>query len=74
MSKAILEFILPEDKQNFDVAIDAWDILWVITDLDEWLRNEQKFQNRENITITEIRNKIQELADEHGVTKIINEY
>ncbi len=74
MSKAILEFILPEDEQNFDVAIDAWDILWVITDLNEWLRNEQKFQNREKITITEIRNKIQELADEHGVTKIINEY
>lgn len=74
MSKAILEFNLPEDKQNFDVAKDAWDILWVITDLNEWLRNEQKFQNREKITITEIRNKIQELADEHGVTKIINEY
>ena len=74
MMRAILEFNIPEEQQNFNVANNAWEILWVVTDLDDWLRNEQKYQNRENITITEIRNKIQELADEHGVTKIINEY
>ena len=40
--KATLEFNLPEDKQDFDLATkgsDWWNVCW---DMDQWLRGEMK--------------------------------
>ena len=41
--KAILEFNLPEDKQDFDFATqgsDWWIVCW---DMDQWLRKQTKY-------------------------------
>lgn len=43
MSKAILEFNLPEDQQDFDLAISGskfWSVLW---ELDQSLRAKTKY-------------------------------
>ena len=40
--KAILEFELPEDKQDFDFATqgsDWWNVCW---EMDQWLRGQMK--------------------------------
>jgi hypothetical protein len=41
--KAILEFELPEDKENFDVSSKGMDWAIVAWDLDQLLRNMMKY-------------------------------
>ena len=40
--KAILEFELPEEKSDFDLAVQGADWYYVAFKLDEWLRGEMK--------------------------------
>jgi len=45
--KAILEFNLPEDKSNFNLAIkgsDWWHVCW---EMDKWLRVQYKYMSDE---------------------------
>ena len=42
MAKAILEFNLPEDGDDFELAVKGGEFMLTLWDLDQWLRNELK--------------------------------
>ena len=72
--KAILEFNLPEDNQEFKLATkgsDWWHVCW---EIDQWLRSQYKYmpdefysEDRYN-TYVEAREKLFELMQENGVS------
>jgi len=47
MPKAILEFIFPDDEQEFRVASAAMDWCLTVWDFDQWLRSEIKYRNQD---------------------------
>lgn len=64
MPKAILEFKLPEEKEEFDLARKGAHYSCVIEDLDNFLRGKIKYSNlEENIEAIyqEVRDKLNEL-------------
>lgn len=57
--RGILEFNLPEERADFELAQKAQDISYAASEFDTWLRNEIKYSNK-----SESENKIyQELRD-----------
>ena len=71
--KAILEFELPEDSQEFKIACEGKDWKNVVEDLDNWLRTNTKYASDEVPTqylkgLEDVRDKIREIAFENGVT------
>jgi hypothetical protein len=65
--KAILEFILPEEHSEYDLANEAVDWYCVVWDLDQWLRGLSKYENKETIGVDEVRDKIGEFMDDKGL-------
>ena len=72
--KAILEFNLPEDQQEFNLATKGsnwWNVCW---DMDQWLRAQYKYMPDEKYskdkydTYVEARDKLFELMQENGVS------
>ena len=72
--KAILEFNLPEDKVDFNLALkgsDWWHVCW---EMDQWLRAQYKYMPDEKYskekydTYVEAREKLLELMSENGVS------
>lgn len=63
--KATLEFNLPEDQSDFQIA--ATSMKWAISlwDLDNWLRNLIKHGDREELQI--VRDKIYEIMDTNNI-------
>lgn len=59
--KVILEFTLPEEQHDFDLAIKGHHYLSVIQDLDDWLRTMVKYTDETQIDIDLVRTKLQEL-------------
>ena len=45
MPKAIIEFDLPEEADDFELAVKGRDFMLTLWDLDQWLRNELKHGN-----------------------------
>jgi|LakMenE01Jun11ns_1017448.scaffolds.fasta_scaffold9342782_1 hypothetical protein len=43
--KAILEFNLPEDKDDFEVAQQGWQWKLIVSDLLDFLRSETKYKD-----------------------------
>lgn len=72
--KAILEFNLPEDKQEFKLATNASYYLHVCWQLDQWLRAQYKYMPDEEYSedkynaYYEAREKLSELMSENGVS------
>jgi hypothetical protein len=73
MAKAILEFNLPEDNQEFQLAtkgIKFWDVLW---NFDQYLREKTKYQS-DNMSqetydaLQDSREKLRELMAENLVS------
>jgi len=67
--KAILEFSLPEDKEQFEVASKASDLYFVLWDLDQYLRGKVKYNDlsENEYTIYEsTRDKLYELLEEYN--------
>lgn len=70
--KAVLEFNLPEEQEEFDYATKGALYSIVLFELDQYLRTKTKY---ESDSLTEgqyevyesIRNKLRELAEERGV-------
>ena len=71
--KAVLEFNLPRDQEDFKLATDAvkwWSIAWSMT---QWLRNEIKFPENMNLSDDELKTlekcseKLRELIEEHNL-------
>lgn len=65
--KAILEFSLPEEQADFDVAQKGYLYACVLEELDESLRRKTKYEEKESITIEEVRAEIRNLKDRYGV-------
>ena len=70
--KAILEFNLPEDKQDFDFATqgsDWWNVCW---QMDQWLRGEMKHPSGDMSddtyeSLQKCREKLRELIDDSNL-------
>jgi hypothetical protein len=71
--KAILEFILPDDKAEFDTATKAMDWAILAWDLDQYIRNRLKYQSEklDTSSATEeleiIRNELHILMEDSGL-------
>lgn len=72
--KATLEFNLPEDQQEFNLATKGsnwWNVCW---DMDQWLRAQYKYMPDEKYSkdkydaYVEARDKLFELMSENGVS------
>lgn len=72
--KAILEFNLPEDQADFELATKGskwWNVCW---DMDQWLRQQYKYMPDEEYsedrynTYVEAREKLFQLMNENGVS------
>ena len=70
--KAILEFDLPEDTDNYRYAMDGSKYLFAIQEFDNHLRSELKYNNLLNEeqchTIQRLRDKLYEMFNKFGVT------
>jgi len=67
MPKAILEFQLPEEQEEFDMARNGCHNLIVLEDMDNYLRNKLKYQeltDEQCVIYQEIRDKLRELRYE----------
>lgn len=53
--KAILEFNLPEDAEEFDTATNAYNYYHALGEVEQYLRKLDKYDDRDNIPIEEIR-------------------
>jgi hypothetical protein len=70
--KAILEFDLPEDKQEFDFATQGsnwWNVCW---EMDQWLRGQTKhspdsMSDDTYKALEECRDKLRELITNNGL-------
>ena len=68
--KAILEFELPEDKEEFDAASKGMDWAIVAWDIDQLLRKKLKYGNllpNTRAELEEIRNTLNEMLIDRGL-------
>ena len=68
--KAILEFELPEDKENFDASAKGMDWAIVAWDLDQLLRKKLKYGDllpNTRAELEEIRNTLNEMLIDRGL-------
>ena len=64
--KAILEFNLPEDKENFEFATNGINYYSALTEFDNWLRSEYKYNDKEEMYA--VREKLNYFINENNVT------
>lgn len=65
--KAKLTYKLPEERIEHMHAMQGSAYSVIIHDLDQWLRNEQKYQQRESVPVEEVRDRLRELCDENMI-------
>ena len=71
--KAILEFELPEDKENFDASAKGMDWAIVAWDIDQYIRNRLKYQTEKLDTSSAkeelelLRNELHSLMEDSGL-------
>ena len=71
--KATLEFNLPEDNSEFELATNGSKMHIVLWEMDQWLRAQYKYMPDEEFTqdrydaYLESREKLRELCIEHNV-------
>lgn len=63
--KTILEFEMPEEKEELHYALNGVSYSSVITELDNWLRSKVKYEDIETIKVSEVRSKLSELLAEY---------
>jgi hypothetical protein len=68
MSKITLEFNLPDEDTEFETAVNGKHLATILWDVDQWLRSEQKYNERESIPVDELRDKLREMLYEAGMT------
>ena len=62
--KAIIEFNLPEEEDQFLEAVNGYNWKSVVQEFDEWMRNTIKHQNPPNISLREVRLRFNNLITE----------
>jgi nuclear transport factor 2 (NTF2) superfamily protein len=65
--KAILEFNLPEDKEEFDVASRGMDWALLAWDMDQFIRNKIKYEQNRDDVLQLVRDKLNCLMEEKGL-------
>lgn len=65
--KAILEFNLPEERDEWETANFAGEYRSTIVETLEWLRQMRKYQDMDAVMITEIEEKIFELLADRNI-------
>ena len=63
--KAIIEFQLPEDNQEFELHTKASKMYCTLWELDQWLRSEIKYKDKEHYE--PVRDKLQELMADNRI-------
>ena len=63
--KAILEFNLPEDKENFDFANNGVNYYSALVEFDQWLRSEYKYNGNE--PMYKVREKLNQIINDNNV-------
>lgn len=63
--KAILEFNLPEDNQEFELHTKALKMYSTLWDFDIWLRSEIKYNDQEQYE--PVRDKLRELMNDNRI-------
>ena len=66
--KAILEFDLPEDKEDFEVASKAMDWSILAWDIDQFIRNKIKYEQDREGVLQLVRNELNFQMEEKGLT------
>lgn len=64
--KAILEFNLPEDQDDFNYATNGFNYYMALTEFDNWLRSEYKYNGKEEMYA--VREKLNYIINENNVT------
>jgi len=65
--KAILEFNLPEDKEEFDVASKGMDWALLVWHIDEFIRNKIKYEQDRDGILQLVRNELNFQMEEKGL-------
>ena len=68
--KAVLEFNLPEDQDDFDTATSGWKYRSVLCDIDNFLRSKLKYEELppgEDNAYEKARTELWSLINEHNV-------
>ena len=63
--KATLEFNLPEDQDDFNYANNGFKYYMALVEMDEWLRAEYKYNDKEEMY--EVREKLREIILSNNV-------
>lgn len=67
--KAVLEFNLPEESEEHLNALNGVKYRAVLDELDNELREQWKYQDKQLISIEEVRSLIRELKDEYNINE-----
>ena len=65
--KAILEFELPEDKENFDASAKGMDWALLVLDIDQFIRNKIKYEQDRDGVLQLVRNELNFQMEEKGL-------
>ena len=65
--KAILEFNLPEDQHDHNLALHGAAWMQVCHELGQWLRNKGKYEGVKKVDVNLVRQKLAEFMAEEGL-------
>ena len=65
--KAILEFELPTDKENFDASAKGMDWALLVWDIDQFIRNKIKYEQDRDGVLQLVRNELNFQRTEKGL-------
>jgi len=65
--KVILEFNLPEDQEQFNVAVKAMDWALLAWDIDQFIRNKIKYEQDRDGVLQLVRNELNFQMEEKGL-------
>lgn len=65
MSKVILEFDIPEEKEAAEIAQKAGAYYSMLWDIQQYIRTLTKYEEREAIPVEEIADKLRELLSDY---------
>lgn len=70
MPKAILEFNLPEEQEQFEVATKGQELYFTVLDIDGWLRDQIKYGSGDELdieTLDVVRKELHVFMEMHDV-------
>ena len=65
--KAILEFNLPADEEQFNVASKSMDWALLVWDIDQFIRNKIKYEQDRDGVLQLVRNELRHKMEESGL-------